>query len=173
MNTLRPYITEGEIQKAIKRIAQAINLDFANKEVILVCILKGAVIFLSDLIRQLTIPVAIDFIAISSYGSNTESSGVVKITKDLDADIRGRHVIVVEDIVDTGRSLDYILRIINERKPASLRVAVLLSKAERREVEVPIDYPGLEIEDRFVVGYGLDFAEKYRNLPYIGILENQ
>ena len=138
---------------------------------LLVCVLKGGYLFLADLTRQLTIRHAIDFMAVSSYGDGTRSSGVVRILKDLDADIGGRHVLVVEDIIDTGHTLAYLLENLHSRQPASVRVCTLLSKPDRREVELAIDYVGFEVPDEFVVGYGLDYAEGYRNLPFIGVLK--
>ena len=164
-------ITEEELQKRIAELGKQISKDYAGKRPILVCVLKGGILFLSDLMRHITVPHEIDFMAISSYGSGTESSGVVRILKDLDANISGRHVLIIEDIIDTGHTLDYILRNLRTRDPASLRICALLSKAERRELDVPVEYTGFEIPNEFVIGYGLDFAEIYRNLRYIGVLK--
>lgn len=171
MATVVPFITEQQIQKAVNEIAGQISRDYHDQNPILVCILKGAVVFLADLMRELTIPHEIDFMAISSYNDDTESSGVVRILKDLDTSIEGRNVIVIEDIVDTGQSLGHILRTLRTRNPKSLRVAVLLKKEGREVVKLSLDHVGFTIPNKFVVGYGLDYAEKYRNLPYIGILE--
>jgi len=164
-------ISEGEIQTRTRELAQQISADYAGQDLILVCILKGGIAFLADLMRELTIPHAIDFMAISSYGASTESSGVVRILKDLDESIDGRHVLIVEDIIDTGRTLNYILANLQTRHPASLRVCTLLNKPSRREIEIPLTYVGFQVPNEFVVGYGLDYAEKYRNLRFIGILK--
>jgi len=164
-------ITEENLQERIAELGSQISRDYEGKRPILVCVLKGGVLFLSDLIRRVTVPHEIDFMAISSYGAGTESSGVVRILKDLDANITGRHVLIVEDIIDTGHTLSYILRNLQTREPASLRICTLLSKLQRRELDVPVDYIGFEIPNKFVIGYGLDYAEIYRNLPYIGVLD--
>ena len=144
--------------------------DYEGRDLLLVGVLKGAIFFISDLMRELTVPCEIDFMAISSYGAGTDSSGVVRILKDLEINISGRDVLVVEDIIDSGLTLSYLRRTLGARKPASLEICALLTKPERREVEVPVRYVGFEIPNRFVIGYGLDFAERYRNLPYIGVL---
>lgn len=168
----RVLISESQLQARIKDLAQEMNCVYSDEDLpILVCILKGAFMFLADLTRNLTFRHEIDFMEISSYGRGTTSSGVVRILLDLAASIEGRHVVVVEDIVDTGRTLDYILRNFAARKPASVRVATLLSKPSRREIQVPVDFVGFEIPNEFVMGYGLDFAEQYRNVPYIGVLK--
>jgi hypoxanthine phosphoribosyltransferase len=164
-------ITEEELQRRIAELGAQISQDYEGKRPILVCVLKGGVLFLSDLVRHVAVPHEIDFMAISSYGDGTESSGVVRILKDLDANITGRHVLIVEDIIDTGHTLDYILRNLQTRQPASLRVCALLSKPHRRELHVSVDYIGFEIPNKFVIGYGLDYAEIYRNLRYIGVLK--
>ena len=164
-------ITEEQLQERIAELGKQISKDYGSNRPLLVCILKGGILFLSDLIRQITIPHEIDFMAISSYGASTESSGVVRILKDLDANIVDRHVLIVEDIIDTGHTLDYILRNLSTREPASLRICTLLSKPARREKDVPLEYVGFEIPNEFVIGYGLDFAEIYRNLRYIGVLK--
>ena len=164
-------VTDEQIKERTAQLARQIDEDYRGKDLVLVCVLKGGVLFLADLMRQLTIPHAIDFMATSSYGSSTESSGVVRILKDLDSPIEGRHVLIVEDIIDTGLTLNYLLRILEERKPASLRVCTLLNKPSRRKVEVPIDYIGFDIPNAFVVGYGLDYGQLYRNLPFVGVLK--
>ncbi len=164
-------VTDEQIKERTAQLARQIDEDYRGKDLVLVCVLKGGVMFLADLMRQLTIPHAIDFMATSSYGSSTESSGVVRILKDLDSPIEGRHVLIVEDIVDTGLTLNYLLRILQERKPASLRVCTLLNKPSRRKVDVPIDYIGFDIPNAFVVGYGLDYGQLYRNLPFVGVLK--
>jgi hypoxanthine phosphoribosyltransferase len=165
-------ITEGELQARIAELGKAISVDYQGRNVLAICILRGAVIFLSDLIRQITVPHEIDFMAVSSYGgTRTESSGVVRILMDLRTSIEGRDVLIVEDIVDTGLTLDYIIDNLKTRRPASLRTCTLLNKQARREVDVPLDYVGFDIPDKFVIGYGLDYDEKYRNLPFIGVLK--
>jgi len=154
----------------VDELAAQITRDYEGKEILLVGVLKGAVFFMADLMRELTIPCEIDFMAISSYGAATDTSGVVRILKDLDINIAGRDVLVVEDIIDSGLTLSYLMRNLGARKPTSLEICALLTKPERREIEVPVRYVGFEIPNRFVIGYGLDFAERYRNLPYIGVL---
>ena len=163
-------IGEEELQARIRELGAELSVDYAGREVLLVGVLKGAVFFMADLMRSLTIPCEIDFMAISSYGASTDSSGVVRILKDLDINIEGRHVLVVEDIVDSGLTLSYLMRNLESREPASLEVCALLTKPSRREIDVPVRYIGFEIPNRFVIGYGLDFAERYRNLPYVGVL---
>ena len=164
-------ITREELQAKIKEMGQAISRDYQGKDLLLVCVLKGAFMFLADLMRQITIPLEIDFMATTSYGRSTESSGIVRILKDLNTSIEGRHVLVVEDIVDTGLTLQYLLRLLGDRNPASLRVCCLLDKKPRRKVEVSLDYVGFSVPDAFVVGYGLDYGGLYRNLPFIGLLK--
>ena len=164
-------ITEQQIKDRICELGQQISKDYEGQDLLLVCVLKGAISFLADLMRHITIPHAIDFMAISSYGASTQSSGVVRIVKDLDSNIEGRNVLIVEDIIDTGRTLDYITRNLRTRHPKSLRTCTLLSKPSRRELEIPVDYIGFEIPNEFVIGYGLDFVEIYRSLPYIGVLK--
>ena len=164
-------LTTGQIQDRIVALAAEISADYPpGEDIHLVAILKGAFLFLGDLIRAMDRTVTVDFMAVSSYGKGTRSSGEVKMVKDLDSGLEGRHVIIVEDIVDTGLTLSYLQEILRARSPKSLRTACLLSKPSRRKVEVKVEYIGFTIEDRFVVGYGLDYAEKYRNLPYIGVL---
>ena len=166
-------LSAEEVQRGVVSLGQRISADYAGKEVTLICILKGAVMFTADLMRQLTVPTRLDFIAISSYGAGTKSSGVVKILKDLDEPIEGKDVLVVEDIVDTGLTLKYLIESLQARKPASLRCCVFLDKPARREVEIEPDYVGYTIPDRFVVGYGLDYAGRYRNLPFVGVLRSE
>jgi hypoxanthine phosphoribosyltransferase len=166
-------IPEEALAGRIRELGRAISHDYIGKEPLLVGILTGAVLFTSDLLRQITIPVHLDFMATSSYGPKTESSGIVRILKDLDQSIEGRHVIIVDDIIDTGLTMDYLLETLKARYPASLKVCVLLDKVPRRLRHVPIDYRGFEIPDKFVVGYGLDYAGRYRNLPFICVLKSQ
>jgi hypoxanthine phosphoribosyltransferase len=164
-------IDRETLQRRISELGEEISADYAGRDLLLVGVLKGAVFFMADLMRGLTIPCEIDFMAISSYGDSTDSSGVVRILKDLDINIEGRDVLVVEDIIDSGLTLSYLMRNLEAREPASLEICALLTKPERREIEVPVRYVGFEIPNRFVIGYGLDFAERYRNLPYVGILD--
>ena len=167
-------VNEERIQQRVRELGETISRDYAGvDDMLLVAVLKGSVVFLADLMRVLTVPHAIDFMATSSYADGTESSGVVRILKDLEISLEGRHVLIVEDIVDTGHTLDYLLRILEERNPASLRVCTLLNKSSRREVEIPIDYVGFDIPNEFVIGYGLDYGELYRNLPFIGVLSEE
>jgi len=169
VDKLEVFITEEQLQKRVADLGAEISRDYEGRDLLMVAVLKGSVVFLADLMRCVTIPHSIDFMATSSYGLATETSGVVRILKDLDIPITGRNVLIVEDIVDTGYTLDYLRRLLLEREPASLRIVTLLDKRGRREVDVPLDYVGFEIPNAFVVGYGLDFAELYRNLPYIAI----
>ena len=164
-------ISEEELKAKVKELGAQIARDYKDKNPLLISVLKGATIFLADLIRAIDIPLGIDFIATSSYGNSDTSSGVVRILMDLESSIRGRHVLVVEDIVDTGHTLHYLMNILSAREPASLRLCVLLDKPQRREVPIQADYVGFRIPDYFVVGYGLDYAEKYRNLPFVGVLK--
>ena len=163
-------VAEEDLQRRITEIAEEVSRDYEGRDLLLVAILKGAVPFLADLMRQLTVPCELDFMAVSSYGSSTDSSGVVRILKDLDASIEGRHVLIVEDIVDSGLTLSYLFRMLGARSPASLEVCALLTKPDRREVDMPIRYVGFEIPNKFAIGYGLDHAERYRNLPYVAVL---
>jgi hypoxanthine phosphoribosyltransferase len=167
---MKALITEEDIQKRVRELALAIRRDHPNT-VHLIGVLKGAFVFLSDLTRMMPGELTLDFLALSSYGKSTSSSGEVRLLKDLDAGLQGRDVVVIEDIVDTGLTLTYLQDILRARSPRSLRTACLLSKPSRRVVEVTVDYIGFTIEDRFVVGYGLDYSEQYRNLPYIGVLD--
>ena len=163
--------SQETLDKRVGEIAEEINRDYADKEILLVSVLRGSFIFMADLARKITRPCRVDFMSVSSYGKGTSSSGQVQITKDLSEDISGMHVIVVEDILDSGNTLSYLLRILEQRHPASIRLCTLLDKPDRRKVEVAVHYSGFTIPDAFVVGYGLDYAERYRNLPYIGILK--
>ena len=163
-------LSEEEVDKRIQEIGEQISKDYAGKEVHLVCVLKGGCPFMCELAKRITVPVSYDFMAVSSYGGDTKSSGVVKIVKDLDESLLGKDVIVVEDIVDSGRTLSYLLEMLRDRGPKSLRLCTLLDKPERRVINVHVDYTGFAIPDEFVVGYGLDYDQRYRNLPYIGIV---
>ena len=171
METIKILLTEEEVNKKIKELGEQINKDYAGKSVHLICVLKGASFFTCELAKRIELPVSLDFMSVSSYGDATESSGVVKIVKDLDEPLEGKEVIIVEDIIDTGRTLSYLMEILRKRNPNSLTVCTLLDKPERRLVDVDVRYTGFNIPDEFVVGYGIDYAQKYRNLPYIGIVE--
>ena len=168
---IRVLLSEEEVDKRIQEIGDQISKDYAGKQVHLVCVLKGGCPFMCELAKRITVPVSYDFMAVSSYGSDTKSSGVVKIVKDLDESLKDKDVIVVEDIIDSGRTLSYLMEMLRDRGPKSLRLCTLLDKPERRVIEVDVDYTGFAIPDEFVVGYGLDYDQKYRNLPYIGIVE--
>jgi hypoxanthine phosphoribosyltransferase len=163
-------IEEDALQERVAALGQELSADYAGRDLLLIGVLKGAVFFMADLMRHVTVPCEVDFMAISSYGASTDSSGVVRILKDLDINIEGRHVLVVEDIIDSGLTLSYLMRNLEARGPASLEICALLTKPDRREMDVPVRYIGFEIPDRFVIGYGLDFAERYRNLPYVAVL---
>lgn len=164
-------IDEKTLKARIQELGEQISRDYQGKRPVLVGVLKGAFMFMADLTRHISIPHEIDFMATSSYGAATETSGVVRILKDLDTPISGRHVLIVEDIIDTGLTLDYLTKILKARNPASLRICTLLDKRERRRIPIPLDYVGFEIPNKFVVGYGLDFGEIYRNLPFIAVLK--
>ena len=164
-------ISEEALAAKVAEMGQAISRDFAGKKLIVIGVLKGSVVFMADLIRQITIPVEMDFMAVSSYGAGVKTTGVVKILKDLDRLIEGYDVLVVEDILDSGMTLSYLTEMLRDRNPASIHIATLLDKPERRKVEIKPDYVGFTIPDEFVVGYGLDYAELYRSLPYVGILD--
>jgi hypoxanthine phosphoribosyltransferase len=155
----------------VAELGAEVSADYEGRDLLLIGVLKGAVFFMADLMRHLTVPCEVDFMAISSYGDATDSSGIVRILKDLDINIEGRHVLVVEDIIDSGLTLSYLIRNLESREPATLEVCALLTKPSRREIDVPVRYVGFEIPNKFVVGYGLDFAERYRNLPYVGVLD--
>lgn len=170
-NKISQMISEEQLDKRIREIAAQISEEYAGKEIRLVCILKGSVFYTCELAKRITVPVTLDFMSVSSYGSGTTSSGEIDIKKDLDDSIEGLDVIVVEDIIDSGHTLSRLIPLLKERKPASVKVTTLLDKPDRREVEVNVDYIGFEIEDKFVVGYGLDYDQSYRDLPYIGVVE--
>jgi hypoxanthine phosphoribosyltransferase len=163
-------IDADRLRARVAELGEEVSADYAGRELLLIGVLKGAVFFMADLMRHLNVPCEVDFMAISSYGASTDSSGVVRILKDLDINIDGRDVLVVEDIIDSGLTLSYLMRNLEAREPASLEVCALLTKPARREIDVPVRYVGFEIPNRFVIGYGLDFAERYRNLPYVGVL---
>lgn len=164
-------LSEEKLDDKIREMGARISRDYAGKQVHLICVLKGGTFFMCELAKRITIPVSIDFMSVSSYGDDTVSTGIVRIIKDLDKPIEGKDVIVVEDIIDTGRTLSYLLKVLKDRKPNSVKLATMLDKPDRRVVDdVNVDYTGFEIPDEFVVGYGLDYAERYRNLPYIGVL---
>lgn len=165
--------SEEKIMETVKEMAKNISKDYEGKELLVVGVLKGSVLFASDLIKNITIPCEIDFMAVSSYGNSSETSGVVRILKDLDHSIEGKDLLIVEDIVDSGITLSYLLQYLKTRKANSVQIAALLTKPARRKVDLEVKYSGLEVPDEFLVGYGLDFAEKYRNLPYIGILKEE
>ncbi len=164
-------IEEDAVAARVAELGADVSADYGGRDLLLVGVLKGAVFFMADLMRKLTIPCEVDFMAISSYGASTDSSGVVRILKDLDINIEGRDVLVVEDIIDSGLTLSYLMRMLESRNPASLEVCALLTKPARREIDVPVRYTGFEIPNEFVIGYGLDFGERYRNLPYVAVLD--
>lgn len=164
-------LTEKEVDDRIQAIGDQISKDYEGKQVHLVCVLKGGSFFMCELAKRITVPVSMDFMSVASYGSGTKSSGVVRIVKDLDESLTNKEVLVVEDIVDSGRTLNYLLEMLRDREPASLRLCTLLDKPERRVVDVTVDYTGFNIPDEFVVGYGLDYDQMYRNLPYIGVVK--
>lgn len=163
-------ISEEQVENRIAEIAEQLSRESAGKTIHLIGVLKGSVFFMCELAKKMTVPVTMDFMSVSSYGNDTKSSGVVKLIKDLDENIQGREVVLVEDIMDSGRTLSYLVKILKERKPASFKMITLLDKPERRVVDIEPDITGFEVPDRFVVGYGLDCAQKYRNLPYIGVI---
>ena len=164
-------LSEEVVDQRINEMAQAISKEYEGKELHLIVILRGSVFFACELAKRLTIPVTLDFMSVSSYGSDSKSSGIVKIVKDLDDSVKDKDILVVEDIIDSGRTLSHLLELLGNRQPASMKLCTLLDKPDRRVVEVNVDYTGFEIPDKFVVGYGLDYAQKYRNLPYIGVVE--
>jgi hypoxanthine phosphoribosyltransferase len=166
-------VQPDELAHRVRELAGEISRDYEGRDLLLIGVLKGAVFFLSDLMRHLEVDCEVDFMAVSSYGSSTDSSGIVRILKDLDAPIEDRHVLIVEDIVDSGLTLSYLFRMLRARNPATLEVCALLTKPERREVDLPIRYVGFEIPNRFAIGYGLDHAERFRNLPYVAVLEGE
>jgi len=170
----RILVDEETLQARVKELGQIVSTEYEASDLILICVLKGGVAFLTDLMRHITVPHEIDFLAISSYGAGQrESTGAVRLIMDLKADIAGRDVLIVEDIVDSGRTMEYLQRTLGARQPASLRICTLLSKPSRREIDVPLDYVGFEIPNEFVLGYGLDLDEKYRNLPYVAVLKQE
>ena len=169
--TIRELVSEEEVEKRVCELCRQISEDYAGRQVHLICVLKGGVFFMCELAKRITVPVSMDFMSVSSYGDGTASSGVVKIAKDLDESLEGKDVLIVEDIIDSGRTLSYLIQILEKRGPKSLKLCTLLDKPERRVKPVTVDYVGFNIPDEFVVGYGLDYAQKYRNLPYIGVVE--
>jgi hypoxanthine phosphoribosyltransferase len=164
---------EDQLRDKIRQMGAKISNDYSGKELVLIGVLKGSVVFMADLIRQITIPCKMDFMAVSSYGSSTETSGVVKILKDLDYDIQGKDVLIVEDIIDSGVTLKYLMKYLSARKPSSIEIICMLNKPDRRKVDIDVKYLGYNVPDYFLVGFGLDFAQKYRNLPYVGILKEE
>ncbi len=168
---VRIMLTEEEVDKRIQEIGDQISKDYAGKAVHLICVLKGGAFFMCELAKRINVPVSMDFMSVSSYGSSTKSSGVVRIVKDLDEPLTGKDVLVVEDIVDSGRTLSYLLEMLRDRGPKSVRLCTLLDKPDRRVIDVKVDYTCFQIPDEFVVGYGLDYDQRYRNLPYIGVVE--
>ncbi len=164
-------ISKEQLMKKVKEIGHNISEDYKDKQLLIICILKGGVIFTADLIKEITIPVELDFLAVSSYGMSRNSSGVVRIQKDLESDVKDKHILIVEDIIDSGLTLKYIKELLAKREPASIRICTILNKPERRKANIAIDYVGFNIPDEFVVGYGLDYAEKYRNLPFVAVLK--
>ena len=168
--TIRELLSEEQVDARIRELGKQISEDYAGKTVHLICVLKGASIFMCELAKRITVPVTMDFMSASSYGSSTESSGVVRIVKDLDEPLKDKDVLIIEDIIDSGRTLSYLMKVFKDRGPSSIRLCALLDKPERRVTDVHIDYLGFEVPDEFVVGYGLDYDQRYRNLPYIGIL---
>lgn len=168
---IRVLLPEQEVNEKIAELGKKISEDYAGRSVHLICVLKGGIFFTCELAKRITVPVSLDFMSVSSYGEDTKSSGVVKIVKDLDEPLEGKDVLIVEDIIDSGRTLSYLIQILRKRNPASIHLCTLLDKPERRVTDVKVDYVGFNIPDEFVVGYGLDYAQKYRNLPYIGVVE--
>lgn len=169
---IRVLLSEEEVDKKIRALGDQISKDYAGKSIHLICVLRGGVFITCELAKRITVPVTMDFMSVSSYGDSTESSGRVKIVKDLDDTIEGKEVLIVEDIIDSGRTLSYLIELLASRKPNSIRLCTLLDKPERRVTDVKVDYVGFNIPDEFVIGYGLDYAQKYRNLPFIGVVEN-
>ena len=169
--SIRVLIEEEKVNERIQEIADQINRDYRGRELHMICVLKGGVFFMCELAKRIKLPVSLDFMSVSSYGDDTKSSGVVKIVKALDQPLQGKDVLVVEDIIDSGRTLSYLLQMVRDRNPASVKLCTLLDKPDRRVVNVDVDYTCFEIPDEFVVGYGLDYAQHYRNLPYIGVVE--
>ena len=170
---IKVLLSEEEVDARIKQIAAQISRDYAGREIHLICVLKGGVFFTCELAKRITVPVTMDFMQCSSYGGDTKSSGIVRIVKDLDEPIIDRNVIIIEDIIDSGRTLSHLKKLLAQRSPKSLKICTLLDKPDRRVVDVPVEYVGFQIEDKFVVGYGLDYDQQYRNLPYIGVLKEE
>ena len=168
---IKVLISEEEVDARIRELGEKISKEYEGKQIHLICVLKGGVFFMCELAKRITVPVSMDFMCVGSYGDGTKSSGVVRLAKDLDESIENKEVLIVEDIIDSGRTLHYLIPVLKQRNPASIRLCALLNKPDRREVEVQIDYLGFDIPDEFVVGYGLDYAQKYRNLPFIGVVE--
>ncbi len=168
---LKVLLSEEEIKERVAQLGARISADYAGRELLMISVLKGSVAFMADLMRAITIPVSIDFMAVSSYGKGVKTSGVVKIIKDLDQPLEGKDLLIVEDILDSGKTLGYLIDTLGQRGPSSVRIATLLDKPDRREVNIRPDYSGFVVPDEFVVGYGLDYAEKYRNLPFVGVLK--
>ena len=169
--TIKVLVSEEEVNERIKTLGKQISENYAGKQIHMICVLKGGVFFMCELAKRISVPVSLDFMCVSSYGDATTSSGVVRIAKDLDEPLEGKDVLIVEDIIDSGRTLSYLMKVLQERKPASMRLCTLLDKPDRRVKMVDVDYTGFNIPDEFVVGYGLDYAQKYRNLPFIGVVE--
>ena len=168
---IRVLISEEEVDARIRELGEKISKEYEGKQIHLICVLKGGVFFMCELAKRITVPVSMDFMCVGSYGDGTKSSGVVRLAKDLDESIENKEVLIVEDIIDSGNTLYYLMDVLRQRKPASLRLCTLLDKPDRRVKDVHVDWTGFEIPDEFVVGYGLDYAQKYRNLPYIGVVE--
>ncbi len=168
---IRVMITEEEIDAKIRELGEQISEKFAGEDVHLICILKGSVFFICELAKRITLPVTIDFMQVSSYGAETKSSGVVRLSKDLDEPLQGKNVVIVEDIIDSGRTLNHLVKLLGQRNPRSMTICTLLDKPSRRMVDVDVEFTGFQIPDQFVVGYGLDYDQRYRNLPYIGVIE--
>ena len=171
-DNIKVLVEEKDLQKRVSEIAAQISKDFEGESVLLVCILKGSIFFTADLARYITIPVMLDFMSVSSYGNGTESVGEIRLKHDLDDGIMGKNVVIVEDIIDSGNTLHFLLKLLSERRPKALKICTLLDKPSRRKVDIKVDYTGFEIEDNFVVGYGMDYAQEYRALPYIGMLDS-
>jgi len=169
-DNIKVLIAQEKVEARIKELGEKISRDYAGKEIHLICVLKGGVFFMCELAKHITIPVSLDFMSVASYGAEKSSSGIVKITKDLDESLEGKEVLVVEDIIDSGRTLSHLLELLQKRNPKNMKLCTLLDKPDRRVCEVEVDYIGFEIPDEFVIGYGLDYAQKYRNLPYIGVV---
>lgn len=172
-NRISVLISEEDVDLKIRELAEQINRDYEGKEIHIICILKGGVFFACELAKRITVPVSMDFMQVSSYGNATSSSGIVRIKKDLDDSMEGKEVLIVEDVIDSGKTLSYLIPVLQKRNPKSIRLCALLNKPDRREADVTIDYLGFDIPDEFVVGYGLDYVQKYRNLPYIGVIESE